>query len=457
MTTTLQKIDDLRSHINVHLEKKDYEPQVQSALKKYSKQIQVKGFRPGMVPIGMVKKMYGNGVLAEELNRILSETAYKYIEENKLEVLAQPIPAENQSLSIDINNLQDVDYAFEIGHAPEVDLGFLESTSAFTKYEIEITDKMIDDEVDRIRKRFATYEYPDSVAENDIVSVLLEELDESGNVKEGGVNNSTSLMTDMLKDDAKSILLSLKNNDTFNYNIFELMDRDREAVGKNVLNITIKEELDAVGDNFKFTITNITRSKPAELNQEFFDKVYGEGKIATEQEMRDFIKNDLKDYFDGRTDSQLINEIYKVVMDKSDFPLPDSFLKRWIELTNEKPITKEQVENDYPAFAKGIRWSLIKGKVMKQQNLEVTEEDVKNKVRSNVIYQLYGYGLSNIGDEWIENFVEKQMADKQHVRRAVDQIEDDKVLDFIKSKVLLQPEAIALDAFNELISKSNEQ
>ena len=417
--------------------------------------MQIKGFRPGMVPIDMVKKMYGNSVLADELNNLLNDEVYKYINENKIEIIASPIPAEGQKLDVDVNSIRDIDFDYEIGLAPEVDLSYLDKSPAFSKYKISIEDKMIDDEVLRIRKRFSIYEYPETVGETDVLTFTIEELDANGNLKAGGVSTVSTLSADLLKEEAKTKVLALKKQESFEANIFDILDREREAIAKNILNMNDLAKLAEVGDKFKLTLNNITRSVPAEINEEFFKKVYGEGGINSEKEMRENICKDLESYFDGRTDTVLVNDIYKAVMQQMEFPLPDDFLKRWIALTNEKPISKEQIEGDYPGFAKGLRWSLIQRKVVTEQNIDITEEELKERVRINLIQQLYGYGMQNIGMDWVEQFVIKQMADKKVVSQTREQIIEDKVLNYIKSKVALNEKPISLDDFKALVEKEN--
>jgi trigger factor len=231
------------------------------------------------------------------------------------------------------------------------------------------------------------------------------------------------------------------------------MDRDREAIAKNVLNMNEMEKVPAVGDKFRLTLNNITRSVPAVINEEFFLKVYGENGPKTEEEMRNNIKADLEAYFDGKTDSYLVNELYKGILEKTDFPLPDEFLKRWIEVTNEKPISAEDLEKEYPQFAKSLRWSLIQRKLVKEQNLEITEAEVVERVRMNVIQQLYGYGLKNIGGEWVEQFVQKQLADKKTISQTREQLLEDKVLGYIKGKVALVEKPIGFEDFKALVEK----
>jgi trigger factor len=452
MTITEEKVGSMLAKVRVNLKKEDYEPNVKKQIKTLAKQVAIKGFRPGMVPLDLVKKMYGNGVLVEELNKVLNDEVYKYINDNKIEIIASPIPANDQKLDIDINSLKDVDFEYELALAPAIDLGFIEN-EAFTKYRIKAEEKMLDEEVDRMQKRFATYEYPEVVGETDVLTFSIEELNADGTTKEGGQNTVTTLTVDLLKDDAKAKVLPLKKQDSFTYNVFELMDRDRESVAKNILNMNDLTKLSEVGSNFKLTLNNITRSVPAVINEEFFVKAFGENGPKTIEEMRTNIKNDLEAYFDGQTDSFLVNEIYKTVVEKAEFPLPDEFLKRWINITNEKPVTEEQVEEEYPGFAKSLRWSLVQRKVITENNIEVTQEEVTDRVRANMIQQLYSYGLKNVGEDWVEQFVQKQLADKKVVSQTREQLLEDKVLGYLKSKLSIAEQNTTLEEFKALVDK----
>ncbi len=440
--------------VRVNLKKEDYEPNVKKQIKTLAKQVAIKGFRPGMVPLDLVKKMYGNGVLVEELNKVLNDEVYKYINDNKIEIIASPIPANDQKLDIDINSLKDVDFEYELALAPAIDLGFIEN-EAFTKYKIKAEEKMLDEEVERVQKRFATYEYPETVGETDVLTFSIEELNADGTPKEGGQNTVTTLTVDLLKDDAKAKVLPLKKQESFEYNVFDLMDRDREAIAKNVLNMNDLTKLPEVGTNFKLTLNNITRSVPAVVNEEFFAKAYGENGPKSIEEMRTNIKNDLEAYFDGQTDSFLVNDIYKAIIEKSEFPLPDAFLKRWISITNEKPVSEEEVERDYPGFVKSLRWSLVQRKVIKENGINVTQEEITDRVRANMIQQLYGYGLKNVGEEWVEQFVQKQLGDKKVVEQTHEQLLGDKVLENLKSKVKLNEKEVTLDEFKALVDQVN--
>ena len=455
MTITQEKTGGLTSMVHIKLQKEDYEPKVTEAIKKLAKRVDIKGFRKGMVPLGMVKKMYGNSVLADEINKDLNDHMWKYLQDNQIDILGQPIPAADQKmLDIDINNMTDVDFVYEIGLAPDVDLSYIDRAPAFTKHRITVEEKMIDDEIERIAKRFATYEYPDTVATNDILSLTIEELNTDGSIKEGGVSTVSSVMLDMIKPEHQGLFVGMQKHSSVDANVWDIIDRDREGIIKNILNLNDSALAENVGDKFKLTLNNITRSKPAEINEEFFMKVYGENGPKTEAEMRQHIKTDLDAYFDGQTDSYLINDLYKAMMDNVDFPLPDDFMKRWIKVANEKEVGDEEIEKDYPRFAKQLRWDLMTRKLIRENNIENHPDEVKERVRMNTIQQLYGYGLRDLGGEWVEQFINKQMTDKKVIKETDDQLLTDKVMMFIKSKVKLNEVPVSLEEFKAMNEKA---
>jgi trigger factor len=453
MTITQEKISDLKSLVRISLKKEDYEPKVTDALKKLAKKADIKGFRKGMVPTGVV-----NSVLAEEINKDLNDQMWKYLQDNKIDILGQPIPAADQAmLDIDINSMADVDFAYEIGLAPEIDLSYIEKAPAFTKYKITIEDKMVDEEIDRIRKRFAAYEYPDNVEANDILSLTIEEMNDDGSLKEGGVSTVSSVMMDLIKKEYQKDFLALTKGGSIEQNVWDIIDRDKEGIAKNILNLTDLTKIDEVGNNFKLTLNNITRSKPAEVNEEFFKKVYGETGPRTEEEMRTNIKTELDAYFDGQTDGYLINDLYKAVIENVQFPLPDDFMKRWIKVANEKDVTDEEIDRDYPKFSKQLRWDLITRKLIRENNIENTPEEVKERVRQNTIQQLYGYGLRDLAGDWVEQFISKQMNDKEALKQTGEQLLTDKVMYHIKSKVQTKDTPIGFDEFKALNEKAGAE
>lgn len=455
MAVRFEKTSPNSATLKVEIKKESYEKKINDSIKRVAKQVTMKGFRPGLAPLGLVKKMYGTSVLAEEVERLLNGEVFSYLADNKIDILGQPMPAASQELlDLDINNIKDIEFNYDLGLAPEVKFDYINSKPTFTKYKVTIEDKMIDEEVDRLRKRASTYEYPETVAEGDILSFTIEELNDAGEVKEGGVSNVTSITPDMFKADFRTGVLALKKHESLSANLFDVLDRSREDVVKHILGVNDTEKAASLGNQYKLTLNNITRAVPAELNADFFAKTYGEGVVSSEAEMRDRIKADLEDYFSGQTDSYLINELYKTLMEKIELPLPDEFLKRWVKAAN-KDVTEDQIEKDYEGFSKQIRWNLITKKIINEQQLNVTKEELRAKAEAEIMAQLYGYGMRDLGSDWIGQFVDKQLADKKYTEQLNERILDDKALLYVKTQVNLKETPISFEEFKSLAEQKS--
>ena len=399
MEIVRENISKLNDILSITLGVNDYSEKVEKALRNTAKKVDIKGFRKGMVPAGVVKKMYGNSVLAEEVNTILNDAIHNYIEENKLDILGQPLPVEDQKVTLEINTPIDYTFKYEIGLQPSFTLSHIESKPSYDQEEIVIDDKLLNDEVEHMQKRHGSNESPDDIAENDIIYVELVEVNADGSTKEGGVMNSTSFNVDILKaGDDKNKIMGLKKGDSVVLNIFEAFERERESVLKHILNVK-EEEAANLGDTFKVTLSNVNRLVNASLDQAFFDKVYGPGIINSEDEMRARITEELKAYFAKQTEVKVLQELAKDLIDKTEMDMPSDFLKRWIKVSNEKEITDEQLEKDFPAFEKELKWSLIVGKVSKEQEFKVEMEEIQQRTREIVQNQLIQYGMGAMPNE----------------------------------------------------------
>jgi len=442
---------ELSAILKCTLHKDDYAPKVEDALKKYTKKIDLKGFRKGQVPVGVVKKMYGNAILAEEVNNILQDALYKYLEDEKIQILGQPMPQDGQHVVFEINDLQDYQFNYEIGISPDADLSYMSKLPAYEQYAIEIDEKMLDEEVDGMRVRYGKRTSPDEVQGEDIIYVEFKELNEDGSPKEGGWENSTSFNVNMIiAGPTKEEVLAMKKGDSVNLNVFESFDKDRESVGKYMLNAK-DEELAAIGNMFKMTLSNISRQEKAELNEEFFSALYADGSVTTEAEMRNKIKEDLTKYFSAQTEKKVIQQLGKDLIENAHLSFPDAFLKRWIKASNEKPVTDEELEKDYPGFTKELTWNIIVGKVAKENELKVEYAEILQRTREIVQNQLLQYGMGYMPDEQLDNFGKRFLEDKRHIQRTHETLLEEKVLYRLKQDINIVEKPISLDAYNELM------
>ena len=457
MNITQQKNDDLTAIINLELTKDDYEKDVNKAINRQAKNADIKGFRKGKVPKNLVKKMYGNAILANVLNQTIDQSIRKYIQENNLELLGQPIPVEEENVEFDVNNLKDINFQYKIGLKPKVDVSYIETSPEFTQYDIEIDDEMIDKEVEHIQSQFGDVENPAGEPEGkDALEVTLKELDEEGNVKDDGYEHTTSFGFDQLKlkKDQKAIG-KLGVGDTYSpFNVYRAFDKEKEAIAKQILELD-EEMMNETGTAFELKLNQINRVSKAEINQEFFDKVYGKEKVSSEEEMREKIRENLNNYLSQATDNQLKNDVYTQLLEEIEVELPDAFLKEWLEVSREndeeQKVTKEDIEKEYEPFAKNLKSSLVFAAISEKAELKVDFDELKAKVRDNLIQQFkhYGMPLEN-NEEMLEGMIQQFMQDEKQVRQTHDQLMDEKIFNYLKENVKLNNKSVTLDEFNAL-------
>lgn len=455
MQITKEQIDQLNAIVKLKISPEDYQEKVDNALKKYSKQVQIKGFRKGFVPLGMVKKMYGNSILAEEVNRLLQDELFKYLDEQKIEVLGQPLPMDNQQVELDINKQQDYVFDYEIGIAPELKLDFFDKKPTYEQIMVDITDKMIDEEVENIRMRHGKQTFPDDIAENDVLYVTLTELNADGSEKENGVQNATSFNENSFKDNVKKEVFKMKKGDKIQINIWESFEREKNAVAKFMLNVE-ENRIDEISPLFNMEVTNISRLEPAELNEAFFLAQFGEG-VDSEEAMRNHIKQNLETYFGANTERSMLNQVGRDLLEKSQIALPEAFLKKWIKATNEKPITEEQIDKEFPAFENQLKWDLIMNHVAREKELKVEADEIRNRARALVQNQLLQYGLGYLPDEQLDQFAKRYMDDKNFIRKTHEQILEEKVLSSFKDRIHVTEKKLSLEEYNKFVEEQNAQ
>lgn len=464
MSVTQKNNNDQTSTLTLDIQKKDYLDQVEKSLSKQAKNAQVKGFRKGKVPAGLVKKMYGNAILADEVNKLINQQINKHLQENEVEILGQPIPVEDEAIQFDINDPQDFSFSYKIGHKPEVDISYIETKPEFTQYQIDISEEMIDKEVEHIRGQYGDVEHPAEKPENmDAVEVTLKELDDEGNVKEGGYEHTTSFGFDQLKlKKDQTAIGKLGVGDSYSpFNVYRAFDKDKEAIAKQILELTPEMMLE-VGEAFELKLDQINRVAEAEINQDFFDKVYGKDKVTSEEEMREKIKENLGNYLGQAAENQLKNDIYKALLDNIKVNLPDEFLKNWlIESRNndsESEVSKEDIEEEYPDFSKSLASSLLFNAVAKKGEIGVEYDELKDKAKENLIQQFRYYGMPlEDNEEMLDGMVQRFMSDEKQVRQTHDQLMDDKIFNYLKENVKLKNKVVSLDEFNALNKEQDEE
>lgn len=437
--------------LSIKIEQADYQPRIEEALKNLRKKVDLKGFRKGMVPPGLVKKMYGTGVLAEELDKMINEQLDKHIKDNHINMLGQPLPKHADQQNIDINSLGDFEFAFEIGMAPAFELPYISKDTVATRYKIAVDDTIVNEELDAIRKRFGTTTNPEDgvVEETDVIVVKLQELD-GKKVKEGGIENSTAIGVDMLTDEAKKEVVGLTVGASSDVNIFNFLNgKTQEEAAKHLLNVTDGYP-EGAGDQYRVTLEKINRQAAGELNQELFDQVFGQGAVEGEEAFLAKLREEIQKSFDHEADQKFGYDLLEQMLDQTEIELPNDFLKRWIKSSNEKPVSDEQIAEEFDAFARSLRYQLIVNKISKDNDIKVTQEEIKERTRQQ-IYQQYaqyfgGMDVDKVLDEWADGMLKK----REHVEKTYQQVLDEKLIAFIKEQVSIDEKAVSLDEFKNL-------
>lgn len=447
--------ENLSAELTMTITKDDYVPKLDSEMKKYRKKAQLKGFRKGKVPMGVVRKMYGQALLVEVINDTIQKEIAKYLTDEKIEILGQPLPSDDQQeLEFDVNNLEDYEFKFDLGLAPEFELSGLSADSAFDRYAVEIPAAMLDKEVEQARKKFGNRESVDSkIEENDVVTLSAEELEDDA-IKLGGWASTFSILVDRIEsEEVKKDILSKKKGDKIKFNIYELeKNSTEESVRKYLLNVGEADSDVEIGNEFEASIDEIQRILPAELNQEFFDKAFGEGNVKSEEEARAKFEEEISKYYDKQAESLLFRDFQDFLLEKNDIELPDTFLKRWIKTSNENT-TEEIIEKEYENFSKNLQWSLIKGKIVKQFDLSVSEEEIFEGFKERVRGYFQGYG-----DELIVlNTANRLMEDQKQVDQLYQELMSDKLFEAVKEVVKINDNKIGAEDFDAVIKKAHDE
>jgi trigger factor len=441
MNITKRDIDSLNAEITISLTAADYEDKVNEGIKKVQRQANMPGFRPGKVPAGLIKKQYGTQILVEEINKLLNETINKYIEDNKLDILGNPLPKDQTS--IDFANQKDFEFVYQVGLAPDFKVK-LDSDSTFTYKTVKVDDTLVDKYIKDVRRNYGKPVNPETAGEKDVIFVDINELDEKGEIKPGGIYKSTSVSYDRVKNEnARAKLLGVKRDDKIVININELY----ETVTDKEVSLGIdKQTAENATCNLQLTVKNISRLEEAELDQELFDKVYGEGKITSEEEFRNKIREEIGMMFRADAEKFLRTEVENKLVEKVNPQLPDSFLKRWLMAVNEKPITQEELEKDYPNYAKAMQWRLIENKIIKENGIKVEADEAKEEAKAYIKSEYARYGQMAT-EEDLEKISKDLLSKEKEAQKIFENLYTKKVLNLIKEKCTLQTKEVSYDEF----------
>ncbi|MES2377681.1 MAG: trigger factor [Bacteroidota bacterium] len=448
MNITQEKIDNLNAVVKINIDPADYQARVDKAIKDHAKKANMPGFRKGMVPPSHIKKMYGKSILVDEVNNLLSDTLNNYIAEQKLEVLGQPLPKLDNNKEYNWDYTDNFEFNYDLGLAPEFILDF-SSKDKLTQYVIKIDETTLAERVKNIRRSYGKMTNPDVSAEDDVLYAQLTQLSPDGSVFDDGISNTTSVRLEQVADaKIKKSLIGLKKDDEVTLDIQKAYNNDAPKIAA-ILGIEEGEAAD-LKSNFKLTVKNVNRLEESDLNQEFFDKLFGEGVVTDEAGFKAKITEELESMMQQDADRKLQNDIYNYSIDKVQFNLPDEFLKRWLRATNEK-LTEDELQGGYKDFAQNLKWTLIENKIIKDNSIEIKYEEVFAAAKQSLDQQFRMYSPQPIGEEQLSQYAVQYLQNKENANKVFDEVKALKTLDYIKSVVTLDKKDIFYNDFKELV------
>ena len=451
-TVTRENIGVLNDKITVKVEKEDYLSSFEKTLKTYSKNANIPGFRKGMVPTGMIKKMHGQAVFTDEVLKTVEKELTSYMENEKLEIFAQPLPlSETDPRQINMNNPTEYAFAFEVGLKPEFEVADL-SKQSIKQYKVTITDEMINQEVDRLQLRHGKMTDPEEVAgDENVLNITFIESDEAGNEIEGGLRKDNSVLVKYFSDEYRPSLLGKKKDDILVLQLSKAFGEKELEWIMSDLGLS-KDDPAATEKFFKLLITKVGLVEKAEMNEEFFKAAFPAKDIKTEEEFRNAVKEEIQTYWDSQSRNHLQHELYHVLLDNTAIEFPEAFLKKWMQNSAEQPKTPEQVDHEYPGFVNQLKWTLITDKLVRENKIDVTPDDIKAFAKQ----QLFGYmGMGAMEEEqpWIVEYINRMMHDKKFVEDSYHRIQTDKLFGQLESNLNPTETPISVEEFTKELDK----
>ncbi|MGB3590117.1 MAG: trigger factor [Nonlabens sp.] len=427
-------IDNLNATLALHISQEDYKEQVDKILADYRKTANIPGFRKGHVPASLIKKKFGTSVLVEEINKIIQEKLNAYIKENDLNLLGNPLPKENND--IDWTG-EDFTFEFEIGMAPDFEVE-LDKVNGVAHYEITTDEKTINDQLDRIREQYGKLISKDAVEEGDEITGVFRNDEED-------INTDATFTISKLTDDTLEKIKGAKSGDAFQINTKELFKDVHDLQSFLKVDHDRAHDLDV---KVTFEITEVNTREKAELNQEFFDKLFGEGKVNSEEELKDKLREEGKKQFTQQTDQKLLTDVTEYLIENTKFDLPADFLTRWIAQGGEKEMTMEEAAAEYERSEKGLRYQLIESTIVKNnEGLQLKFEDLQEYSRGMIKTQMAQYGHTDATADEVDQVVARIMSNQEEVKRMSEQLQNEKMLNFFKENVNLDKKELTYDEF----------
>lgn len=449
MKITQSKVKNLMSSIIVEVEESDYIEKVDAALKKYRKDAVIPGFRKGKTPMSIISKQYKVSIVVDEVNKMIQDQLYKHITDKKVRVLGSPMPISSEE--IDWVNSVDFKFEYEIGLAPEFDVK-LSGKDSLDYYNIKAEDKLVDNYCTDIAKRYGKMSNPEVSEKGDMVFCAINQLDVNGVLMKNGISNDATVSIDVIEDKKnQKKFLGLKKDDNLTLNVVSTFTNQTDLAA--MLNISADELKGLVSEDFQFTVKQVNRLAPSELNEELFAKVYKEESIKDVKIFKAKIKEEAENSFIVESDRMLKNDVVTFFVNKTKLKLPDEFLKRWLVKTSEKPLTMEQVEQEYDMYSKSLKWQLIENKILEEHEIKINNEDLLEHTKKMVAFQMKQYGQASTDEKQLLDISENILKNDDERKKISDQLFDERTLVIYKEIFKLKNKSISYDDFVKLASE----
>jgi trigger factor len=439
MKITQKNVDDLTMVVTMNIQKDDYKDKTRKILNDFRKNADIKGFRKGMAPMGIIEKMHGRSAMLDAVNNLISEGLNNYINDNKLNILGEPLPHEDDKKGIDWENDSEFEVSFDIALAPKIELK-LSSDDKITFYQPEISKEDKAKYRSNLLKQFGSLVNVDAIEEDDFIIADLVQGDTR-------IEGTYIALRSVADKKIKKSFIGKKSGDEFVIDVNKAFENETDRAA--MLKIK-KEELASVEPNYTVIVKEVKRFAEAEVNQEFFDKAFGAGNVNTEEEFDKKIVERIESEFAQESEYRFMLDAREALIDKAAIALPEEFLKRWLHSANEGKFTMEEIEKDFPLFLKDFRWQMIRQYITKEQNIQMTREDLINHARKIAAYQFAMYGLNNVPQEQLDTYAESLLKNEKEGRRIIEKVEDDLVIDYVRSVVTLDKKSISIEKLQEL-------
>ena len=448
-TVVRENIGLLHDKLTVKVSKDDYFPAFDKKLKEYSKNANIPGFRKGMVPAGMIKKMYGGSIFTDEVIKTVEKELYNYLNAEKPEIFAQPLPLTNDVAQMDINNPTDYEFGFEMGLKPDYSLAEV-SKAKVILHKVTATDAMVDEEITRMQIKGGKMTEPETVSnQEDVLNILFKEADKEGIAVEEGVSKENSLILKYLTAATQKKFMGKKIGETLTVQLSKAFDDDKLAMILQDLGFDAADK-EAAKKYFNFEIVKIGLVEKRELTEDFFKEIYPAKDIKTVEELKASIKEEIQQYWESQSRNQLQDQLYHYLIDETKMEFPEDFLKRWLQTGGEKLKTAEEAEAEFPGFSNQLKWTLISDKLIQDNKLQVTNEELRDSMKTEIMRY---FGTMNLGDDasWIESYIDRMMKDEKQVDSSYRRLITDKLFNFIETQVKPKEKEVTGEELNGMM------